>query len=56
LPRTIAAPSSEGIMATRQPLPSLAPLTEDRRSNRLWILLLVFGLFMTVVSWLDWMF
>lgn len=43
-------------MATRQPLPTLQPLPEDRRSNRLWALLLIFGVFVTVVSWLDWIF
>ena len=43
-------------MAKRQPLPTLQLLPEDRRSNRLWVLLLIFGLFVTVVSWLDWMF
>jgi hypothetical protein len=43
-------------MASRQPLFKLQLLPEDRRSERLWILLLVFGVFVTVVSWLDWMF
>jgi hypothetical protein len=43
-------------MANRQPLPSLQPIPEDRRSDRLWMILLIFGLFVTVVSWLDWMF
>jgi hypothetical protein len=38
----------------KQPLPRLQLLTEDRWSNRLWVLLLIFGLFVTVVSWLDW--
>ena len=42
-------------MATRHSLPRLQLLPEDRWSNRLWVLLLVFGLFMTVVSWLDWL-
>ena len=42
-------------MASRQPLPEIQPFAEDRRSNRLWVLLLIFGLFVTVVSWLDWM-
>jgi hypothetical protein len=40
-------------MANRQPLFDLLP--EDRRSDRLWILLLIFGVFVTLVSWLDWM-
>ena len=43
-------------MANKQTLPKLQLLPEDRRSDRLWLLLLVFGLFVTVVSWLDWMF
>lgn len=43
-------------MATRQPLPRLQLLPEDRRSNRLFVLLLIFGLFVTVVSWLNWIF
>lgn len=46
----------EGTMATRQPLPRLQLLPEDRRTNRLWVLLLIFGLFVTIVSWFDWMF
>lgn len=43
-------------MATRLPLPRFQLLPEDRRTNRLWVLLLIFGLFVTVVSWFDWMF
>ena len=43
-------------MANRQPFPRIQLLPEDRRSNRLWALLLILGLFVTVVSWLDWMF
>ena len=43
-------------MANRQPHPSFLLLPEDRRSNRLWVLLLIFGLFVTVASWLDWIF
>ena len=43
-------------MANRQPLPRLELLPEDRRSNRLWVLLLIFGLFVIVVSWIEWMF
>ena len=31
-------------------------LPEDRRSELVWVLLLILGLFVTVVSWLDWMF
>ena len=42
-------------MAKRQPLPRLQLLPEDRRTERLWVLLLAFGLFVIVVSWLDWM-
>lgn len=42
-------------MANRQPLPILQPLPEDRRTNRLWALLIIFGLFVIVVSWFDWM-
>jgi|SoiMethySBSTD1v2_1073268.scaffolds.fasta_scaffold22328_9 hypothetical protein len=42
-------------MANRQPLPKLQLLPEDRWSNRLWVLLLIFGFFVIVVSWLDWM-
>ncbi len=41
-------------MANRQPLPRLQLLPEDCWSNRLWILLLAFGFFVIVVSWLDW--
>jgi hypothetical protein len=43
-------------MANRQLLPNFQLLPEDRRSDRLWVLLLILGLFVTVVSWLDWMF
>ena len=43
-------------MANRQPLPMLQPLPEDRRSTRLWVLLLIFAVFVTVVSWFDWVF
>jgi hypothetical protein len=43
-------------MAKTQPLFGLHLLTEDRRSDRVWMLLLILGLFVTVVSWLDWMF
>ena len=43
-------------MANRQPLPRFQLLPEDRRSERLFLLLLILGLFVTVVSWLDWMF
>lgn len=43
-------------MANKQQLPRIQFLPEDRRSNGLWILLLIFGLFVTVVSWFDWMF
>ena len=43
-------------MANRQPLSRLQLLPEDRRSDRVWMLLLILGLFVTVVSWLDWMF
>ena len=43
-------------MANRQPLSMFQLLPEDRRSNRLWVLLLILGLFVTVASWLDWMF
>lgn len=43
-------------MANRQPLSRLQLLPEDRRSDRVWGLLLVLGLFVIVVSWLDWMF
>ena len=43
-------------MANREPLSRLQLITEDRRSDRLWMLLLILGLFVTVVSWLDWMF
>ena len=42
-------------MANRQPLPRFQFLPEDCRSDRLWVLLLALGLFVTVVSWLDWM-
>ena len=38
----------------KQPL-SRFELPEDRRTNRLWALLLIFGLFVTIVSWFDWM-
>jgi hypothetical protein len=40
-------------MADTQPL-FRQPLQEDRRSQRLWLLLLILGIFVTVVSWLDW--
>ena len=53
---TIQAPLPEGTMANRLPLLKLQVLPEDRRSNRLSMLLLIFGLFVIVVSWLDWMF
>jgi hypothetical protein len=43
-------------MANREPLIRLQLLTEDRRSDRVWMLLLILGLFVIVVSWLDWMF
>lgn len=43
-------------MATREPLPRFQLLPDDRRSDRIWLLLLLLGLFATVVSWLDWMF
>ena len=43
-------------MANREPLLRLQLIPEDRRSNYLWVLLLIFGLFVTAVSWLDWMF
>ena len=43
-------------MANREPLLRFQLLPEDRRSNHLWVLLLILGLFVTVVSWLDWMF
>ena len=44
-------------MANRQPLSRLQLLLEeDRRSDRVWVLLTVLGLFVIVVSWLDWMF
>ena len=43
-------------MGNRQPLPRLQVIPEDRRSDRLWLLLLIGGLFVTVVSWIDWMF
>lgn len=46
----------EGIMANPQQLPGHQPLREDRRSERLWLLLLVLGFFVTAVSWFDWMF
>ena len=42
-------------MANKQPLPRFQLLPEDRWSNRLWVLLLLFGLFVTLVSWLDWL-
>jgi len=42
-------------MADRQPLPRFQLLPEDRRSDRLWMLLLICGLFVIVVSWIDWM-
>jgi hypothetical protein len=41
-------------MANRLPLPRFQ-LPEDHRSDRIWWLLLLLGLFATVVSWLDWM-
>jgi hypothetical protein len=43
-------------MANRQPLPKFQLLPDDRRTNRLWVLLLIGGLFVTVVSWFDWIF
>lgn len=43
-------------MANRQPLPRFQPIPADRRSDRLGVLLLIGGLFVTVVSWIDWMF
>ena len=43
-------------MAKPQPLPRFQLLPEDRRSDRVWLLLLVLGLFVTIVGWLDWMF
>ena len=43
-------------MANRQLLPKLQLLPEDRRSDRVWVLLLILGLFVPIVSWLDWMF
>jgi hypothetical protein len=43
-------------MASKQPLSRLQLLPDDCRSDRVWVLLLVLGLFATVVSWLDWMF
>jgi hypothetical protein len=41
-------------MAARQPL-SRFQLPEDRRSDRLGVLLLILGLFVIGASWLDWM-
>ena len=38
-------------MGTRQP----QLLLDDPRSERIWALLLVLGLFVIAVSWLDWM-
>jgi hypothetical protein len=46
---------TEGIMANKEPLPKLQFLLEDHRSDRIWLLLLILGLFATVVSWLDWL-
>jgi hypothetical protein len=43
-------------MAIREPLVRLQLVPEDCRSDRIWVLLLILGLFATVVSWLDWMF
>jgi hypothetical protein len=43
-------------MANTQPPSRLQLLPDDRRSDRVWVLLLILGLFVTVVSWLDWMF
>lgn len=43
-------------MANRQPLFRLQLLPEDRRSDLVWVLLLILGLFVPVVSWLDWIF
>lgn len=43
-------------MANTHLLSRLQLLPEDRRSDRVWVLLLILGLFVTVVSWLDWMF
>lgn len=42
-------------MADKYPLSMFQLLPEDRRSTRIWLLLLILGLFATVVSWLDWM-
>jgi hypothetical protein len=42
-------------MVKREPLSRLQ-LPEDRRSDRVWVLLLILGLFVTIVGWLDWMF
>jgi hypothetical protein len=41
-------------MANRLPLPRFQLIPEDRRTDRLWVLLLILGLFVTVVSWFDW--
>ena len=43
-------------MASTHPRSGFQPLPEDRRSERLWVLLVILGLFVTIVSWLDWMF
>ncbi len=43
-------------MANTPPLSRLQLLPEDRRSNGVWVLLLILALFVTVVSWLDWIF
>lgn len=43
-------------MANQHPLPRLQLLTDDRGSDPVWMLLLILGLFVIVVSWLDWMF
>jgi hypothetical protein len=43
-------------MVNGQPLSRLQLLPDDCRSDRVWVLLLILGLFVTGVSWLDWMF
>jgi hypothetical protein len=43
-------------MVNRQALSRLQLLPDDRRSDRVWVLLLSLGLFVTAISWLDWMF
>lgn len=47
---------TEGVMADTRPLSRFQLLPDDRRSDRVWMLLLVLGLFVTIVSWFDWMF